>query len=499
MSAIETTFYLHLDIFNTVTLVKRKFAINLFLLLLLNLLVKPFWIFGIDRTVQNMVGAGEYGLFYSLFNFSLLLNIILDFGITNFNNREISRHSHLASKYLSNIISIKILLAFVYCIVCLAGAMVLGYDSRQLHLLLLLVLNQFIASFILYLRSNLSGLQYFKTDSVLSVLDRFLMIIICSLLIWGNIFNTHFTIEWFIYAQTISYSITLLTTFIALLVKMGRFSIRFDSVFAFTILKQSYPYALLILLMSLYSRVDSVMLERMLPNGKVESGIYAQAFRIVDAANMLPFLFASLLLPMFSRMIKNQEPIQPFVGFAFALLFLPSFAISTSCIVYRNELMQLLYHQHTTESSVLLGILMVSFFMISINYIFGTLLTANGSIKMLNYISLLGVGISLLVNMMLIPFYNSVGAAIANLTTQVVVAILQFLFAYKVFNFKILTTKFIPFICYIPLTILIAFLFKVYISNWAIGFVFTLTISTLIGFLFRIIKVRELYTIMFKE
>ncbi len=478
---------------------KRKFALNLFLLLLLNLLVKPFWIFGIDRTVQNMVGAGEYGLFYSLFNFSLLLNIILDFGITNFNNREISRHSHLASKYLFNIISIKILLALVYCVVCLAGALILGYDSRQIHLLLLLVLNQFIASFILYLRSNLSGLQYFKTDSVISVLDRFLMIIICSLLIWGNIFNTHFTIEWFIYAQTISYSITLIITFFILLVKMGRFSIRFDSVFALTILKQSYPYALLILLMSLYSRVDSVMLERMLPNGKVESGIYAQAFRIVDAANMLPFLFASLLLPMFSRMIKNQEPIQPFVGFAFALLFLPAFAISTSCIVYREELMQLLYHQHTSESSILLGILMVSFFLISINYIFGTLLTANGSIKMLNYISLLGVGVSLLLNILLIPFYNSVGAAIANLTTQLVVALLQFTLAYKTFNFKLLINKVNPFLGYIPLAIFMLFLFKFLIPSWVLGFVLSLITSVLTGLLFRIIRVRELFTIMFKE
>ena len=36
---------------------KRKFVINLALVLFLNLLVKPFWIFGIDRTVQNVVGA----------------------------------------------------------------------------------------------------------------------------------------------------------------------------------------------------------------------------------------------------------------------------------------------------------------------------------------------------------------------------------------------------------------------------------------------------------
>jgi len=37
---------------------KRKFINNLGFLLFLNLLVKPFWIFGIDRTVQNMAAPG---------------------------------------------------------------------------------------------------------------------------------------------------------------------------------------------------------------------------------------------------------------------------------------------------------------------------------------------------------------------------------------------------------------------------------------------------------
>ncbi len=478
---------------------KRKFAINLFLLLLLNLLVKPFWIFGIDRTVQNMVGAGEYGLFYSLFNFSLLLNIILDFGITNFNNREISRHSQLLPRYFPNIVIIKFLLAIAYGLICLIVSLALGYDSRQLYLLSFLVLNQFLASFVLYLRSNLSGLQLFKTDSLISVLDRSLMIAICSLLIWGNFYNIHFSIELFIYAQTLSYSITLAITYVILQTRIESAKYKFDKVFALTIIKQSVPFALLILLMSLYSRIDSVMLERILPDGKVESGIYAQAFRIIDAANMLPFLFAGLLLPMFSRMIKNQEPIQPLVGFAFVLLFIPTFAIASACITYRTELMQLLYHQHTSESSVLLGILMLSFLMISINYIFGTLLTANGSIKQLNYISLLGVFISLTINLILIPYYKSIGAAIANLATQVVVSSIQVVLAYKYFNFKIAIKKITIYSFYILLSIAFIILFKVFVQDWIIGFICSLLTTLCLSLAFKIVSVKELFLIIYKE
>jgi len=479
--------------------VKRKFATNLLLLLALNLLVKPFWIFGIDRTVQNVVGAGEYGLFYSLFNFSLLLNIVLDLGFTNFNNREISRHSQLLSKYFSNIVAVKTILAFAYCIFCLITALVMGYDGRHIFLLSFLVLNQFLSSFILYFRSNLSGLQLFKTDSFLSILDRLLMIIICSVLLWGNISNFHFSIEWFIYAQTISYLLTFTFSFLLVLSKATYFRIRFNKAFLISIFKKSYPYALLVLLMTLYSRIDSVMLERLLVNGNIESGIYAQAFRIVDAVNMIPFLFAGLLLPMFSKMIKNQESTQPLVGFAFSLLFIPALAISVTCIIYRAELMELLYHEHATESSMLLGILMVSFLLISINYILGTLLTANGSLKELNYIAFTGVAISLALNLLLIPYYQSKGAAIANLVTQLAVSVLQTLLVFKTFHFKVNKKNYSSYLLFISIAFVFTLLSKWVFSVWLIGFFVSLILVVAFSFIFRIIRIRELITLLIRD
>ena len=86
--------------------VRKKFTLNLILLLVLNVLVKPVWILGIDRSVQNIVGNANYGLYYALFNLSLILNIILDLGLTNFNDREISRHPNMLTRYMQNIVGI---------------------------------------------------------------------------------------------------------------------------------------------------------------------------------------------------------------------------------------------------------------------------------------------------------------------------------------------------------------------------------------------------------
>ena len=246
---------------------KRKFITNLGFLLFLNLLVKPFWIFGIDRTVQNVVAPGEYGFYFTVLNFTFLFNILLDIGITNFNNRNIAQNNHLLNKHFSGITMLRFLLAIVYIIVIYAVALLIGYDSRHMYFLAFLGFNQFLVSFILYLRSNISVLMLFRIDSMMSVLDRLVMIVICSVLLWGNITTEPFRIIWFVYAQTAAY---LITTAIALsiVIKKAAFKrLEWNPKFFLLILKQSFPFALLVLLMSFYNRIDSVMLERMLPQG----------------------------------------------------------------------------------------------------------------------------------------------------------------------------------------------------------------------------------------
>ena len=122
---------------------QRKFLSNLLFLLFLNLLIKPFWIFGIDRTVQNTLGAEEYGFYYALFGFSILFNILLDVGITNYNNRNIAQHNHMLGRYFSSIVWLKLLLGVVYLLVTIVLALLFDYAGRELNLLLILCLNQF--------------------------------------------------------------------------------------------------------------------------------------------------------------------------------------------------------------------------------------------------------------------------------------------------------------------------------------------------------------------
>nr|MBP6429367.1 oligosaccharide flippase family protein [Bacteroidales bacterium] len=231
---------------------RKRFVTNLFFLLALNIIIKSFWILGVDRGVQNAVPASEYGLYFALLNFSFIFNILLDFGLTNYNNRLIAQHPQLLSKYLSQLVPIKFAMSIVFTIVVFASAISLGYDTYALKLLALLCLSQFFSSLLIYLRSNISGLLLFKTDSILSVLDRFIVIVLCSILLWSGILKTEFKIEYFIFAQLFAYSISAIIALIICIKKAGFIKLRWNYPFIVKIIKDSYPYATLILLMAFY-------------------------------------------------------------------------------------------------------------------------------------------------------------------------------------------------------------------------------------------------------
>jgi len=477
---------------------QRKFITNISLLLFLNFLVKPFWIFGIDRTVQNVVGAGEYGWYSSLLSFTFLFNILLDFGITNFNNKNIAQNNHLLNKHFSGIVVFKLILAAVYVLVTIAVGLIWGYDTRQMYFILVLGINQVLLSFILYLRSNISGLLQFKTDSFISVLDRLLMIGICSILLWGGITKQSFRIEWFVYSQTAAYAITALIALIIVMKKAAFKRLKWNFTFFILIIKQSYPFAVLVLLMTFYNRIDSVMLERMLDHsiGAVQSGIYASAYRLLDAINMIAVLFAVILLPMFAKLIKDKLPVVNLVKLSFTLLFTVSIILSVSLFFYNHEFMDLLYVRHVDESAAVFKLLILGFIPISTTYIFGTLLTANGSLKWLNIIAFSGMIINISLNYFLIPRNMAVGSAGASLITQTITAILQVIMVQRLFRFSVNRGYLVSLLLFMAGSILMAFLLYHSGIHWKTGFLISLFASFLLAIGLRLFNFRALLALV---
>ena len=81
-----------------------------------------------------------------------------------------------------------------------------------------------------------------------------------------------------VFAQTVVFNYSVILCFI-LIKKTKTFSINLRFTFCISYSKKVFPI-LLILLMTIYYRIDSVMLERILDDQSVRAGIYAQAYRL---------------------------------------------------------------------------------------------------------------------------------------------------------------------------------------------------------------------------
>lgn len=476
---------------------RKFFVTNLFFLLTLNILIKSFWILGIDRGIQNAVSAQEYGVYFALLNFTFLFNILLDFGITNYNNRMIARHTNLLKKYFARIIPLKILLSVLYMLVVIVSGLCLGYDCWQTKMLFWMCLTQVLSSFISYFRSNITSLMLFKTDSIISVLDRFLLIVVCGFMLWNSRLRQNFSIERVVYAQFMTMLITFLVALSVCLAKTGFVRMKWNKAFGFLLLRDGLPFAVLGLLMACYNKMDSVMLLSLVDDNGKSSGIYASGFRLVDSANMVSYLFSVILLPLFSKMIKENRKITDVMGAAFHLLLIITTAFVAISLLYSRELMELLYNKHIEESAEVYRWLSFCFVPISMTYIFGTLLTANGSLKYLNIIAGLGMLMNIGLNFILIPLFQQNGAAITSLITQTVTAALQAWLALKIFKVKFDWKYCLKIVFYVFAVAVAAVAVRYALSaSWIVKTAVSLVLFVVMAFAVRILSFKDVKSLV---
>lgn len=417
-------------------MLKRYFLSNLIVMVLLNVLVKPAWIFLIDRNVQLTVGHHAYGLYSALLSLSVIFNILLDFGVTNYNNRNIANDNSQIHLSLPNMMVAKLLFSVVYFSIIMLAAYFFRYDSKAIYLLFLLGGIQFLNSFLQFLRSNVSANHDFKIDSLLSVLDKVVMIIICGFLLVYPSTRLTFQIEWYLYAQLLAYLLAILVSVFVIIKRYSK--INFEH-FSWLEMKsfclKSMPYALLILLMGVYMRSDSLLLERIA--GPEVNSIYAEAYRILDALNMIGFLFAGILLPMFTRLIAKKVRVHEIVKTSANIMISVALCILAHSLIYSREIMFFLDHQAAPELSDIYLYVIACFPAFCVMYIYSTLLTANGDIYLLIKIALLGCIMSIGLNLLLIPGMHAIGTGIAAVCVQTTVAAFSIYFCIRKFSLSI--------------------------------------------------------------
>lgn len=393
-----------------------RFYSSLGLLILLNLLIKPVWIFAIDLQLQNIIGTPAYGNYFSIFNLAVVFSFLTDWGFTIFFSRSASAMPAVYINRASSYGILKIIFAILYTAIVFLVAWVSGITDWMI--VSLVVLIQVLTSFYLFLRSIITATQKFKTDAWLSVLDKLLMILVCGTFIYLPFVAGTITLYSFLIIQVLSLGAAMLVAIMALFYLKLSFSPITRAHLNSNLFKTALPFAMVVFLMSVHNRVDAFLLERLHPNGNYEAGIYAAAYRLLDAFLMPGNLIIAFLLPFIAKKFAEKPNFSALILNVRHFLMMLTAGVICIGILLAPWIQNLLYNHDPIYGAVVLQWTLLSMSGYTLIQVYGTILTASGQLRHFVMTILFTVVLNIILNMVLIPHMGAKGSAISAIISQ---------------------------------------------------------------------------------
>ena len=407
---------------------RRAFASNLIILLAVNALIKPLYVFGVDLGVQNVVGTVAYGRYAYWFSYAFMFVVLYDMGLQNYNAVELARRPDLLKARLPLALSLKLLLSGLFLSAVLISALwAIGPAPEDLWLLSLLAIMLITQSVWQLLRNNLGAQGKYRINSILSAADKAFLLLVVGALLLSEEGRSWITVERFVILQILGLSLAAgLTVFYTELEK-GQPGLDWDWVGIKSLLGKTFPYALILLLSTAATRIDALMINALLEEGLYQNGMYAAAYRLLDAINMVAFLLVTLLLPMLSKLVEANSPVSALLrqGAHYALGL--SIGVAAFTQFYGQDIVQFLYREATDAWGPVLSALMWAAMGTSLVYVLGAYLLARHKAGWTNWFFAGAMLFNILSNAYLIPRYGAVGAAVATALTQAGIALAEWI------------------------------------------------------------------------
>ncbi|NOT77551.1 MAG: flippase [Bacteriovoracaceae bacterium] len=198
----------------------------------------------------------------------------------------------------------------------------------------------------------------------------------------------------------------------------GVFFFSFDKAVAKELLKESWPLILTTLLITIYMRIDQVIIKMMLSDAEV--GIYSVAVKLSEVAYFVPAIIASSVFPAIVNAKESDEKL--FYGRVSNLYFL-FFWLALFCyaplLFFSKEIVLLLYGKEFVGAAPSLVILSLASIVVFTSFVTTQLVIVNAQQKRSSIATGIGALMNVLFNLILIPKFGILGSAYATLIAYV--------------------------------------------------------------------------------
>jgi len=378
----------------------------------------------------RILGPEDLGKYYFALSFTSILSILVDIGLANVLTREVAKTKERATQLLNNALAIKIPLAVVSMLIIVVIANLWGYSDLVKGLIYIAAVVMLLDSFNTLFFAAVRGFHNLKYESISSIAYQTIVLIISLIVLhynWG--------IQWLMFSLLTA---SFLNFFYSGLVNIIKFKIRirpqWDKVMVKYLFITTIPFGLHAIFQRLYTYADAVILFKVAGDWAV--GVYQVPFKIVMALQFLPGAFVAALYPAMSQYWQENKG-QLAVTFERAMNY--SIIIGLPIMIGITALADqivLLFSEGYATAIVPMQIMMLSLFLMFLSYPIGSLLNACDRQKQ-NTINMAITAIfSVVLNLILIPKFQVLGAAITLTLSSLLLLLLGWYYVPQIVDYR---------------------------------------------------------------
>lgn len=364
--------------------------------------------------VARYLGPSQFGLFSYAIAFTSLFGSMAKMGLDSIVVRELVRTPELRDVYLGTAFWLKLMGAVVMLAVMAVAVQFTSNDATTNLYIFIIGSGTLFQSFEVvdfYFQSKVLS----KFVSICKLTQLFISSLIKLYLIYIKA-----ELFWFVLVSLVDQITLAISLFLAYQhQKLRLFFNAFNTATAKKLMHDSWPLVLSSLVVMVYMRTDQIMIKEML--GEYELGLYSAAVRLSEIWYFIPATMTLSILPFFINAKKNNNDIyllrlQNFVTITTWIAII----IATTMTFASDALVIMLYGHQYKEAGVVLAIHMWGCVFVFLGIAAGSFFTIENYTKKTLLRMLLGAIFNALANLLLIPLYGIIGAAVATVTSQLI-------------------------------------------------------------------------------
>lgn len=285
--------------------------------------------------------------------------------------------------------------------------------------------------------------QAYHKAKILSITKMLIYVLISIIKILVAVFTRNIILYAFVYLiDSVAFGMTIAVIYFK--IREKRLPWKFNIKYAKQLLGQSWYLMLSGLFVSLYNRIDQVMLGTILKN-KAEVGIYAAAVTIAEIWYFIPMSIITSFKPIVMvRKRDNESRYYKTMQTLYNIVSLISIFFCSLISIFSKLIVSILYGEQFTRSANMLVILVWAGTFAMLGSSRSLWLVTEGLQKYSIFYTFVSFIVNVVINYFLIPLYGGYGAAIATLLAQFVNIVSLSFFDKTKISSKMIFKSFLP-------------------------------------------------------